>query len=68
MRRRKTAFKIDRKDLNTKISEYIKKGGEIEKVETPEPCEGPGCYKVVDPVLCSSGGSIPRDYPNDYFL
>ena len=66
MRRRKTAFKINREDLNTKISEYIKKGGEVEKIEPLKPCEGPGCYKAIEPSICGCG-AVFRNYLDGYF-
>lgn len=68
MRRRKTAFKINREDLNTKMSEYFEKGGEVEKIETIESGERRNHYNVFDPSLCGSGRVISRDYPEDYFL
>ena len=69
MRRRKTAFKINREDLNTKISEYIKKGGEIRKIEAPEEYrEVQNNFNAIDPSLCGCGGSVSRNYPDGYFL
>ena len=69
MRRRKTAFYINREDLRQKIAIFLWNGGKIRKIETPEEYrEVQNNFNAIDPSLCGCGGSVSRNYPDGYFL